>query len=421
MMANLKSFYRLSFGNIIEWYDFSLCVYFALFLSQSFFPQFDQYLRLLFSFGAFFIGFLARPIGALLLGGLSDRYSPKVMVHYCIIMMGISTFAIACLPSYYQIGMWSPILFLICRIIQGISAGGQIPGLLVISVNDHNSDKSYAIGVAFSISTLGFLLASLVGWFIMSVFGKGDPNIWRIPFALSAVLFVVYWMMNRGRYTQTASKQTNFQKPSASLFAMLMKQWLAFVAVVIVVTTSGCLYFLFFTYMVTYFIHQLGINSNSAFFMNSVVLLFACILYPLMGKLCDKTSMSKMFGYAWFGISLMIVPLTLTLTAHSITLIMLVMLVLTLLIIIMECAILPQAVAVFKQEWQTSISGFAYSLSCALSGSAPMLAHIMLHHYPRWGLAYLLAGIMATGAIGFLLMQYHISNNLKSTIVNPTS
>jgi|GEM_PF-3076075 len=118
------------------------------------------------------MGFLARPIGGIVFGRLSDKYSLKRILHITILMMALSTFAIAFLPGYKSIGMFAPLLLLSCCLLQGISAGGQFPGLLALSVKDHPEKKSYLCSLSYTISTPGFLLASIIGFILSHYFAK---------------------------------------------------------------------------------------------------------------------------------------------------------------------------------------------------------------------------------------------------------
>lgn len=139
MQPSIANFMRLSFGNIIEWYDFSLYVYFAVFIAKDFFPSHDPFVSMLLAFSAFFLGSLVRPFGGLIVGWFSDRYHLKMMINLCVIAMGISTFMVAFLPDYNTIGIFAPILLISLRIIQGLSVGGQFPSLISFTLQDISS------------------------------------------------------------------------------------------------------------------------------------------------------------------------------------------------------------------------------------------------------------------------------------------
>lgn len=126
------SFLKISYGNILEWYDFSLYIYFATFISINFFPSNNHELSLLLTFSVFFIGTTIRPLGALIMGYLADMFSYTYVVNACTIAMGVSTVLIGLIPSYSNIGILAPMLLIIFRVIQGLSVGGQFPTLITL-------------------------------------------------------------------------------------------------------------------------------------------------------------------------------------------------------------------------------------------------------------------------------------------------
>jgi MFS transporter, MHS family, shikimate and dehydroshikimate transport protein len=124
-----------SVGTIIEWYDFFIYgTAAALVFSTLFFPNIDPLAGTLASLATFSVGFIARPIGGAIFGHFGDRRGRKIMLMITMVIMALGTFAIGCLPTYQQIGVWAPILLVILRFIQGIGLGGEWGGasLMVI-------------------------------------------------------------------------------------------------------------------------------------------------------------------------------------------------------------------------------------------------------------------------------------------------
>lgn len=133
LTSEMSDFIKSSFGNIIEWYDFTIYGLFALQIAKSFFPNDNRLISLMFIFATFAIGFLARPLGSIIFGILGDNYGKSYAVNLSIWLMAIPTMLIGILPSYQQIGILAPILLIILRICQGISAGGQFSGLIILN------------------------------------------------------------------------------------------------------------------------------------------------------------------------------------------------------------------------------------------------------------------------------------------------
>src|SRR3954447_23882608 len=114
-----------SSGNLVEWFDFYAYAFTALYFSSSFFPKEDQTTQLLYAAAVFAIGFLMRPIGGWLFGWIADRYGRKSSMMISVLMMCAGSLAIGCLPTYTSVGIAAPILLLVCRMVQGLSVGGE--------------------------------------------------------------------------------------------------------------------------------------------------------------------------------------------------------------------------------------------------------------------------------------------------------
>src|SRR4051794_631102 len=115
-------------GNFVEWFDYAVYGYLAATISTVFFPESDRTTGLLLTFAVFAISFLVRPVGGLVWGHIGDRVGRRTALSYSILIMSIATFAIAFLPGYAAVGVLSPILLLVVRVVQGFSASGEYAG-----------------------------------------------------------------------------------------------------------------------------------------------------------------------------------------------------------------------------------------------------------------------------------------------------
>ena len=118
-------------GNVLEWYDFAVYGYFASDIGRQFFPRTSETAQLLLAFAVFALGFLARPLGGLVLGAVGDRIGRRALMMLSISMMGGATLLIGLLPNYQAIGLAAPVLLLVLRLIQGFSLGGEFTGSMV--------------------------------------------------------------------------------------------------------------------------------------------------------------------------------------------------------------------------------------------------------------------------------------------------
>src|SRR3954462_870832 len=114
-----------SSGNLVEWYDFYCYAFFALYFAPAFFPKGDSTAQLLDTAGIFAVGFFMRPIGGWLFGSLADRLGRKKSMTISVLLMSFGSLLIACIPGYKSIGLFSPMLLFLARLIQGLSVGGE--------------------------------------------------------------------------------------------------------------------------------------------------------------------------------------------------------------------------------------------------------------------------------------------------------
>jgi MFS family permease len=129
-------------GATIEWYDFFLYgVVTPLVFSKLFFPQFDPWVGTLLAYTTFLVGFVARPIGGIIFGHYGDRIGRKTILVLTLLIMGVATFLIGCLPTYAQAGIWAPVLLLVLRVFQGIGIGGEWGGAVLMAVEHSPEGK----------------------------------------------------------------------------------------------------------------------------------------------------------------------------------------------------------------------------------------------------------------------------------------
>jgi len=177
-------------GTLIEWYDFYLYGVLAGFFATHFFPG-DMRQGFLYSLGIFWTGFVVRPFGAVIFGHLGDLVGRKYTFMLTLGLMGLSTFLVGCLPTYYQIGWAAPTLLVACRVVQGLALGGQYGGAATF-IAEHAPDGKRGLYTSWiqTTATLGIVTALLV--IIAFRLGLGDQAFadygWRFPFMLSALL-----------------------------------------------------------------------------------------------------------------------------------------------------------------------------------------------------------------------------------------
>jgi MFS family permease len=182
------------FGTFLEWYDFLTFGSLALFFGPLFFPSSDQNLGLLFSLATFGVGMFVRPIGSALFGSLGDRIGRKPVFMVTISLMGAATVAVGFLPTYAQIGIWAPILLVALRLVQGLSAGGEIGGSAVfLAEHAGNCYRGFKTSFLQLTGPLGILASTSLISLLQSHLST-DQFLnwgWRIPFWISLLLLII--------------------------------------------------------------------------------------------------------------------------------------------------------------------------------------------------------------------------------------
>ncbi len=189
-------------GTTIEWYDFFIYgTAAAVVFAPQFFPHVSRLSGTLAAFATFAVGFIARPLGGIVMGHYGDRLGRKSVLVWCLMLMGVSTVGIGLLPGYATLGVWAPILLVLLRTVQGFALGGEWGGAILMSVEHAPRDRRGFFGsfVALGLPA-GIILSNLV-FLIASALGTPQQFAawaWRIPFLASAVLVAIGMFVRLG-------------------------------------------------------------------------------------------------------------------------------------------------------------------------------------------------------------------------------
>jgi MHS family proline/betaine transporter-like MFS transporter len=180
-----------SIGNTLEWYDFVVYAQFAAYIAGNFFPGADANTRLLKAFLAFGVGFLVRPLGAVLIGGYGDRVGRKAALTFTIFLMALGTGVIAFSPTYAAIGIGAPILLLLGRVLQGLSAGGEVGGATAYLFESAPPRQRGMISAWLQASMgMANIVGAVVAFSVTALLGSNAVGAWgwRIPFIFGLLI-----------------------------------------------------------------------------------------------------------------------------------------------------------------------------------------------------------------------------------------
>ena len=187
-------------GNFLEWYDFAVFGIFSSEISSAFFPPSDTATtRLIKTFGIFAGGFVVRPLGGILFGHVGDTYGREVALMLTILLMAAPTLVIGLLPTFEAIGYAAPIMLALMRLLQGLAAGGELPGALVYAVESAGPRHRARLGALCQATGVGSLLASAVAALLHAILGDQVVRDWgwRIPFIVGCGIALLACFLRR--------------------------------------------------------------------------------------------------------------------------------------------------------------------------------------------------------------------------------
>ena len=316
-------------GTIVEWFDYSLFFYLATALSASFYPGQSASVAYVFATGA--VGFLFRPLGAVVFGHIGDTRGRTVSLVASAGLRAIAMLGIALIPGYDTIGMWGAIGVLALRALAGFSVGAEYTGIMVYLMETADPRRrGYVASYAAANSEVGALLA--VGSAAVTTWLVGTENLnewgWRIPFILGAILSALMIPLRKlmvespamehlkdAEASPTSAEAQSAGTPKASpgaektpLMVALKQQpraiWISF----LISTVGSATYFLTITYLPTYFETVNHQSSQQALNFGVVAAVAAIVVTPLFGLLSDAVGRKKAFSVLLVAVLALAVP-----------------------------------------------------------------------------------------------------------------
>lgn len=297
-----KTLSLAALGGALEFYDFIIFVFFAVVIGELFFPaDIPEWLRQFQTFGIFAAGYLARPLGGIIMAHFGDLIGRKRMFTLSILLMALPTLLIGLLPTYATLGIAAPLLLLLLRIMQGAAIGGEVPGAWVF-VAEHVPAKR--VGIACGTLTAGLTAGILLGSLVATAINRGMSPVevsewgWRLAFVLGGVFGIVAMYLRRWLHETPvfAEMQANkalaeelplktvLREHKGSVIVSMLLTWLLSAGIVVVILMTP-----------TYLQKVHGISPADALTANSLAILaltLGCILY---GRLIDAIGSGPTF------------------------------------------------------------------------------------------------------------------------------
>ena len=377
-----KAITAASLGNAMEWFDFGVYGFVAYALGKVFFPGADPSLQMIAALGTFSVPFLIRPLGGLFFGMLGDKYGRQKILAITIVIMSISTFCIGLIPSYATIGIWAPILLLICKMAQGFSVGGEYTGASIF-VAEYSPDRKRG----FMGSWLDF--GSIAGF----VMGAG------VVVLISTVV---------------GDREGLQDGPKVSFKEIATKHWRSLLTCIGLVISTNVTYYMLLTYMPSYLSHNLHYSEDHGVLIIIAIMVGMLFVQPIMGLLSDRFGRKPFIILGSVALFALAIPAFILINSNVLGLIFAGLLMLA---VILNCFIGVMAStlpAMFPTHIRYSALAAAFNISVLIAGLTPTLAASLVESTQNLMMpAYYLMVIAVIGLITGITMKETANRPLK--------
>jgi MFS transporter, MHS family, proline/betaine transporter len=371
-------------GNGLEWYDYALYGTFTALISKHFFPAGNDAVALIATFGIFAIGFLMRPLGAMMFGYIGDKYGRKNALSLSILMMAIPTACIGLLPTYEMIGIYAPILLTLIRLVQGVAIGGEFGGSIVYLVEHAKPTNKNRVG---SLSMLSMLIGLLFGTIISTVLAKVMPPEdfdmygWRIPFILGFFIGLV------GLYIRTKLNESPVfieaqeaghvsETPISETFKNNYKEVLLGVGLYLAVTIP---FYIQTVLMPSFMVKFMHFSSSDSLVIYSSVLVVMMICAPISAIWCDTKNRERLMKIVCVCYLLFAIPYVYLLNYQDFTFALISQLVFGAIVSFYIAPIPTLVTEIFPARTRYTGMSLACNLAAAIfGGTAPMLVTTLI-------------------------------------------
>jgi MFS family permease len=413
-------------GTVVEWYEFFLYGTAAtLVFNKVFFPATDTAYGAIFAaFLTYAVGFIARPLGGVVFGHIGDKHGRKKLLQFAILLVGVVTFLMGCLPTYAQIGIWAPVLLVVLRFLQGFAVGGEWGGaVLLVAEHSPKSNRAFWASWPQAAVPLGNMLATVVLWALTATLTEEAFLSWgwRVAFWLSAVVVLIgYYIRTKVSdapiFVEAQQEVERVKAVSYGVIEVLKRYPRGVFTAMGLRFAENIMYYLVVIVSITYLKVQVGVDTNAILRYMLVAHAVHFAVIPLIGKLADRhgrkpvylvgTVLASTWGFFAFPMMdtanylLIIAAIVIGLVIHA-------------LMYSPQPAIMAE---MFPTRMRYSGVSLGYQVTSIVAGSAaPLIAVKLLEIYDSWvPIAIYLAVAAAITLIAVLFMRETNGVDLES-------
>ena len=371
-------------GTSIEWYDFYVyATAAAIIFPHIFFPEAEPALATLASFGTYAVAFFMRPIGGIIFGHIGDKLGRKPALTITLILMGIATTLVGLLPGYATIGIWGPILLILCRMAQGLAVGGEWGGASLMAVESAPSKwKSFYGGFTQVGNPLGAMMATGAFW-ALSALGE-DALLswgWRVPFLFSIVLIGVgFWVRWKVEETPVFEAKVEGHEQSTPLLFALKNNWLPILLGFCIIAMSSGGYVIATTFVQNYAdTPEIGLDPSIILGAMTIASLVEFIVTLPIAALGDKIGPKMVMYLGIIPSFIVIIPLVLSIQAKNVGLIWLFVILIRVTLSGAWAPLSTLMAQMFRPQSRYTSMSLSYGIGAAVwGGLSPAIASTLL-------------------------------------------
>ena len=369
-------------GVVIEWYDFMVYGLLATTLQQVFYPTDSATVGLILTFATFAVGYLARPIGGLVIGRLGDTKGRRYALVLSTTLMLIPLFITTILPTYDQIGIWAPILLTFMRLMQGFSVGGEYSGALTAlseSAGTEGRGRSVSLGLATAMG--GNLLASLVVFGTTVIWGQDAlaEGTWRIPYAIGFVLAVVAVLMLRKMHETESFQEAVQSGETGSPVRYLLRAYPGATFLMLALATwSGVTVYTLISWMPSYLETVVGISDARADLVSALISVIYIVLIIPVAALGDRRGRRPLMIGSVIAYLVLAIPSILLLNSGAVAAVLLSIVVLATLQTFVDSTTTTEMTQLVPTKVRYTGIALTYSIGMIIGSFTPALEETLL-------------------------------------------
>jgi metabolite-proton symporter len=289
--AGIMRVVRVAAGNFLEMYDFMVFGYYAAAIGHAFFPKSSEFASLMFSLATFGVGFLMRPLGAILLGAYIDRKGRRAGLLLTLALMSFGTLSIACVPGYKVIGPLAPLLVVFGRLVQGFSAGVELGGVSVyLAEIAPPGRKGFYVSWQSASQQCAVMFAALLGVFLNSRLTtiQMDAWGWRIPLLAGCLIVPILFWLRRSLPETEAFIARKHRPSTGEILRSVTANWRLVVLGTMLVTMTTVSFYMITAYTPTFGRTVLHLADRESLIVTLCVGISNFIWLPVMGAFSDR-------------------------------------------------------------------------------------------------------------------------------------